>query len=162
MAKAGTNATEDCIFLAVDESYRVTIPQQFAKKTGWITGDQAIDAWLLVGSRDRVKLLSQAEVDTDAHVRDLRNRIAEASLPNESLIEFQEESLAVLPMRILRTEIRRRGRGRRLTLPMEVAVMMQVQPAGSKIAALFLSNHIEFWTVEAYSAACSKPLTQII
>jgi hypothetical protein len=107
-------------------------------------------------------LLSQAEVDTDAHVRDLRDRIAEASLPNESLIEFQEGSLAALPMRILRTEIRRRGRGRRLTLPLEVAVMMQIQPAESKIAALFLSNHIEFWTVEAYSAACSKPLIQII
>lgn len=162
MAKGGTDAAEDCIFLAVDESYRVTIPQRFAKKVGWITGDRAIDAWMLVGSRVRVKLLSQAEVDTDPRIRYLQDRIAEASLPNESLVEFQEDSLAVLPMRILRTEIRRRGRGWRLALPTAIAVMMRVQPAESDIAALFLSDHVEFWTIEAYSAACSKPLIQII
>jgi hypothetical protein len=162
MAKYGTNETVECLILAVDGSYRITLPQPFARRVGWITGDQAVEAWVLVGSPGRSRLLSSAEAVGDPDVQALQEKIAEVSFPDQNLLEFQDETLAVLPLRLLQVQIRRRGQGWRLALPTPIAAIMQIHPAKRGIAALFLEGHIEFWAIETLRAAGSTALTEII
>ncbi|MFI5101790.1 MAG: hypothetical protein ACHP9V_00315 [Terriglobales bacterium] len=152
----------ECLILAVDESYRITLPQPFARRVGWITGDQAVEAWVLAGSSGRSRLLSSAEAISDPDMQAMQEKIAEVSGPDQSLLEFQDENLAVLPLRLMQVQIRRRGQGWRFALPTPIAAIMQIHPAKRGIAALFLQGHIEFWAIETLRAAGSKPLTEMI
>lgn len=162
MAKYGTNGIVECLVVAVDKSYRITLPQPFVQRVGWIAGGQPVEAWVLLGNRGRSRLLSSAEAINDPDVQALQEKIAETSVQNLSLLEFQDEDLAVLPLRLLQVQIRRRGQGWRLALPTPIAAIMQIRPAKRGIAALFLQGHIEFWAMEALRAAGSKPLTEIV
>jgi hypothetical protein len=162
MAKYGTYDIVECLVVAVDKSYRITLPQPFARRVGWITGDQPVEGWVLMGSPGRSRLLSSGEVTSDPDVQALQEKIAEIPVQNLSLLEFQDEDLAVLPLRLLQVQIRRRGQGWRLALPTPIAAIMQIRPAKRGIAALFLQGHIEFWAMERLRTAGSKPLTEII
>ena len=162
MAKTGTDQEIECLVLAVDKSYRITLPQPFARRVGWIAGDQPVEAWVLSGSTGRSRLLSSAEVVSDPDMQALREKISEISVQNPGLLEFQEDELVVLPLRLLQVQIRRRGPGWRLALPTPIAAIMQIRPGKRGIAALFLQGHIEFWAMETLSEAGSKPLSEII
>jgi hypothetical protein len=155
--------TLECIILRVGDSYRVTLPQPFAKRVGWITGDQSHKGWMLVGGPGRCRLLSAAEVDNDPNLQSLRNRIAaEVAAPNPDSLEFQDETLAGLALRLVPVEIKPRPPGWRLALPTPIAAIMQIRPQESDVAAVFLQDHIEFWTIGTLRASVTTPLTQII
>ena len=149
--------------LSVDESYRITLPQSFCKRVGWIDGDQPRNGWLLLGSPGRCRLLSGTEADSDPNLQSLRSRImAELSIPNPNSLEFQDDPLAALALRLVSVEITPRKPGWRLTLPRVIAAIMHIRPKESDIAALFLHKHIELWTIETLRSAVTAPLTQII
>jgi hypothetical protein len=88
-------------------------------------------------------LLSAAEVISDPDIQALQEKIPEVSVPDPTALESQDENLAVLPLRLLQVQIRRRGQGWRLALPTLIAAMMQIHTAKRGIAGLLLQGHIE-------------------
>jgi hypothetical protein len=149
--------------LRVDESCRIRLPQPHLKRVGWITGDQSLDGWLLVGSPGRCRLISAAEVDTDTTLRSLRSRIAEElDSPSASAIEFSNASSVALALRLVPAQIARHEGGWRLTIPKPVAAVMRISPGESDVAALSFHGNIEIWTIEALTSAIAVPLREII
>jgi hypothetical protein len=147
----------------VDESYRIILPQPLLSQVHWITGSQPINAWLLIGNAGRCRVLSAAELETDPDLQSLQSRIVDELTPSGSgLLEFRDAISATLPLRLIPIKIKRHGPRWRLALPRHVAAMMQLRPQESDIAALFLDEHIELWTIETLKAAVNTPLTQII
>jgi hypothetical protein len=149
--------------LKVDRDYRIVLPQSFVQHASWITGDQALTGWLLVGIAGRCRLLSPAELDTDQDLQSLRTRIvADRNTQNSSALEFHEERLVVLPLRLVAVQITPPGPVWRLKLPKPIAVILQIRPGESEVAALFVQDHIELWTIETLRSSMITPLTQII
>jgi len=154
--------SEPCI-LSVDESCRVTLPLSLSKRTGWISGEQSHNGWLLMGNSGRCRLFSAVEVDSDPDLQSLRARIsAELGASNRNSLEFQDEVFAALVLRLSPVEVKPRGPGWRVALPRHIAAIMQIRPNESEVAALFLQGHIELWTIETLRSAVAPPLTRIL
>jgi hypothetical protein len=128
-----------------------------------MTGVQALDGWLLVGSADRCRILSSSELDSDPELQKLQSNITdEINTSNDSVLEFREASIAALPLRLIPIEINRYGSRWRLVIPQVVAVSMRIRPAQSDVAALFLDGHIELWTIEILRTAFDHSLSQLL
>ncbi len=159
-----TQANSEASILAVEASYRIRLPQPLCKRLSWIVGDQPLTAWLLLGSPGRCRLVSAAEVDSDPALQSLKARIAEElDARSTSALEFQGEVSAALIVRLLQVQLtRHETSGWRLTLPRPIAAIMQLHPSESSLAAFFLQDHIELWTMETLRSSVSTPLTEII
>ena len=139
------------------------ISQGLLKKAGWIVDSQAQECWLLVGSPGRCRLLSGNEVDTDPNLRSLQASIdSEVKTPNSNALEFRDDTLLALGLRLLRIEITPPGPGWRITLPKPLAAIMQIRPKESEVALLFIQGHIEIWNMENLRKSVTTPLTEIV
>lgn len=128
-----------------------------------MTGDQALDGWLLVGSADRCRILSTGELSSDPELQKLQSNLAdEINTSSDSVLDFREASFAALPFRLVPIEIKRYGSRWRLVIPQIVAVPMRIRPAQSDVAAFFLDGHIELWTIEMLRAAFDHSLSQLL
>ncbi|HLM80240.1 MAG TPA: hypothetical protein VK302_06365 [Terriglobales bacterium] len=153
----------ECSILAVGEDLRVKLPQSMLQRTDWIAGEEPVNGWLLVGGPGRCRLLSAAEVDNDPSYQALLARIAaELSAPNANALEFHDEVSVALAVRLVPVRIAPPKPGWRLTLPGPIAAIMQIRPGESDIAALFIHDHIELWTIETLRSSVTPPLTEII
>jgi hypothetical protein len=149
--------------LRVEDSYRVRLPQPLLRRVSWIKGDKPIPGWLLLANPGRCRLLAAAEVDEDSSLRLLRERItAESRIPFTSALEFRDQVSMALAVRLLPIQITPPDPGWRLTLPRPIAAIMQVRPGESELAAGFIQNHIEFWTMETLRSAVSTPLADLL
>jgi hypothetical protein len=147
----------------VDESNRIVLPPQFTARVDWIAGEQALDGWLLVGSADRCRILSNEELGSDSELQKLQARITdEINAPIESLLDFREVEATALPLRLAPIEIKRHSTRWRLVIPQVVAVAMKIQPAQSDLVTLFLDGHIELWTVDTLRTAFNYSLAQLL
>jgi hypothetical protein len=142
----------------------VRLPQPLCRRTGWINGEQTIAAWILVAGPKRCRLLSAAEVAEDEDLRQLQGRIAiETTAAPGRLLEFKDEGSAALAQRLLSIQIApHETSGWRFTLPRVLASVMRVRPRESDLAALFVQEHIELWTIDALSSAVSGALTELL
>jgi hypothetical protein len=150
--------------LAVEASYRVRLPQPLCTRVGWIAGEQPIEAWLLVANAGRCRLLSEAEFNENADLRLLRARIvSETTALSTRSLEFRDEVSVALAQRLLAIQITpHETSGWRFTLPRVLAAIMRVSPKQSDLAALFVQEHIEIWTIDALTSAVSGTLTEIV
>jgi len=149
--------------LRVEASYRIRLPQPLLHRVGWIAGNRAVDAWLLLGSADRCRLFSASEVDTDPELKMLQARIAaELETAGANSLEFRDEVSLMLALRFLPVKITPPEPGWRLTLPRTIAAIMQLRPKESEVAALFFQNHIELWTVGLMRSAMNTPIVDIV
>jgi hypothetical protein len=149
--------------VAVGSDLRIKIPKSLLPLASWITGDQPVSAWLLVGSPGRCRLLSATEVDANPNLSSLRDRIAtELNTPSNNALEFRDKTSVALAVRLVPVRITPPDPGWRLALPGLIAAIMQIRPGESEIAALFVHGHIELWTIETLRAAVTTPLTEII
>jgi hypothetical protein len=153
----------DCTILRVDKDYRIFLPQVLLRRIGWLTEAQSRQAWLLVGSPGRCRLLSAAEVESDPNLRSLRASIdTELNAASVNVLEFRDEGLVTLALRLLSVEISPPGPGWRLTLPKPLAAIMQIHPKQSDVALLLFGEHIEIWTMETLRSSVATPLLEII
>ena len=151
------------LVVKVDTSYRIVLPAALSKLVPWIVGDELLFGWLLMGSPGRYKLLSPAEIESDAATQSLRNRIgAELSAGGGSMLEFHDEASLALALRLVQVRIAPPDPGRRLTLPKVVAAMMQIRPGETDLAVWFLHGHIELWTIETLRSAATPQLSDFI
>lgn len=128
-----------------------------------MTGVQALDGWLLVGSADRCRILSCSELDCDPELQKLQSNITnEINASSDSVLDFREATMAALPLRLVPIEINRFGSRWRLVIPQVVAVPMRIRAVHSDIVALFLDGHIELWTIEMLRAAFDHPLSLLL
>lgn len=149
--------------LRVEESYRIRLPQPLSRRVAWITGSEPVPGWLLVGSPGRCRLLAASEVGNDPNLQSLRTRIAtEASTRGTNRLEFHDEVSVALAARLLEVQITPPEPGWRLTLPRPIAAIMQVRPKESDVAAVFVQEHIEIWTIETLRSSVSRSLTEIL
>jgi hypothetical protein len=133
------------------------------QRLAWISGDEPQKGWLLVGGPDRCRLLSGAEVNNDPSYRSLQASIeVELAMHNVNSLEFRDEAMAALPLRLLPVEVNPRGPGWRLTLPKLIAAIMQIRPKESEVALLYVQEHIEIWTIEALRSSVTAPLGEIV
>jgi hypothetical protein len=150
--------------LAVEASYRIRFPQPLCRRVGWIVGEQVLAAWLLLADSGRCRLLSSTEVVSDPDLHSLKARIAgELNARSIGILEFQNEVSVALTLRLVEIQItRHETSGWRFTLPRTVAAIMQVRPNQSEVAAIFVQDHIEFWTIEKLKAAVDVPIMEIV
>jgi hypothetical protein len=150
--------------LAVEASYRIRLPQPLCRRVGWITGEQPLAAWLLLADSGRCRLLSSTEVGSDPDLQSLKARIAEElSARNTGILEFQSEVSVALTLRLAEIQVtRHETSGWRLTLPRTMAAILQVRPNQSEVAAIFVQDHIELWTIEKLKAAVNAPMIEIV
>jgi hypothetical protein len=149
--------------LAVEESYRIRLPQPLCQEVVWIMGKQ-ISAWLLLCRSDRCRLLSASEVENDPDLKLLRARVTEKRAEGDAgPFEFQDAASVVLRLRLLQIQLNRHETsGWRFTLPRPIAAIMQLRPSESSLIALIVQDHIELWTVEAMRSAVDIPLADIL
>jgi len=146
----------------MDKSYRVVLPVALLQQVSWISGEDPILAWLLVGNSGRCKLLSAAEVESDGSARSLRARIRdELHTRSESILEFHDEESLALSLRLVQVRIAPPEPGRRITLPKLLVSLMQLRPGESEVALWFVHEHVELWTIEALRSAIARPLMAI-
>lgn len=149
--------------MKVGRDYRIVLPQSLLRRAGWISGGEPLKAWLLVGGPGRCRLMSSAEFEKDPGCLSLQAAVeAEADHPAESGIEFRDETLVALGMRLFPIEIAPPGPGWRLTLPRTLAAIMQISPQVSSVALLFADEQMEIWTLETLRASVAPPLAEII
>jgi|SRR5271170_2492331 len=149
--------------LRVEESYRIRLPQPLLRRLGWVTGDEPVSGWLLLANPGRCRLLSASEVEEDPDLKSLLARIAvESGLGLKSALEFHDEVSVALTTRLMPVQITPPDPGWRLTLPRPIAAIMRVRPKESDIAARFIQNHIELWTIEMLRSAVSPSLLDIL
>jgi hypothetical protein len=153
----------ECSILRVEASFRIRLPQSLSRRVGWITGDRPVSAWLLLGSPERCRLLSETEVEADHNLKSLLERInAEVNTSGATLIDFHDEASIALALRLLPVQITPPRPGWRLTLPREIAAIMGLRPGESDLAALFTQSHVEFWTIKGLRSAVGPSLTEIL
>jgi hypothetical protein len=149
----------ECSIVKIDQSYRFVLPQALSRSIGWLRGDDAVSALLLLGGPGRCRLLSEAEAESDASCRFLRSIPDAGEL--RSLADFDEAATETLGLRLHSVEISPPGPGWRLTIPRALAAIMQIEPKES-IALLTLHKRIEIWTIGELRAAVASPLSDII
>lgn len=161
MEEQGTS--NEASIIAVEASYRIRLPQPLCKLTGWIAGKEPLTAWLLMGRPGRCRLFSETEANGDPHLQPLRAAIAAVlNAPSTSSIEFLSEASVALTVRFAEVELKRHETsGWRLTVPRPIAAIMRLRPEESSVAALFVQEHIELWTIGALESAANTPLADI-
>jgi hypothetical protein len=153
----------ECTILKVEKDYRIFLPQSLLRRAGWISGSKALEAWLLVGGSGKSRLMSAAEFEKDPACLSLKAAIEmEAGKPAGSGIEFRDDALVALGMRLFQIEITPPGPGWRLALPRTLAAIMQIHPGETSVALLLLPHNIEIWTLETLRASVNVPLAEII
>ncbi|MGA9542278.1 MAG: hypothetical protein WBQ85_01830 [Candidatus Sulfotelmatobacter sp.] len=108
-------------------------------------------------------MLSASEVQEDPALKSLLARIAvESSVGLNGTLEFHDEASVALTTRLMPVQITPPDPGWRLTLPRPIAAIMRVKPRESDLAARFVQNHLELWTIEMLRSAVSLPLLDIL
>lgn len=149
--------------LKVEESYRIRLPQPVLHHLPWVAGDKPVSGWLLLANPGRCRLLSASEVQEDLSLRSLLARITVGSgVALASVLDFHDEVSVALSTRLMPVQVTPPEPGWRLTLPRPIAAIMRVRPKESELAARFIQNHIEFWTIEALRSAVSTPLLDLL
>jgi hypothetical protein len=158
------DSKQEAKIISVEASYRVRLPQPLCRQVVWIAGSKPLAAWLLVGSSGRCRLLSALELGTDPQLRALKDAISSSAAERAtSVVEFEEESQVALGQRLLEIQLTlHKTSGWRFTLPRVLAAIMQLSPKESEVAALFVEDHIELWTIDTLREAVSVPLSEIV
>jgi hypothetical protein len=152
----------ECSILKVDRSCRILLSKDILERAGWVPGDEPLKGWIVVGGPGRCRLLSSAEFEGDKGCLALKAAIdAELDQPTGSAIEFRDDALAVLGVRLIPIEIAPPGPGWRITLPRCLIEITRIRPGESSVALIFFHEHVEIWTLETLRAATAVPLAEL-
>jgi hypothetical protein len=145
------------------ESGRIGIPGHFATATGWIQGTEDIEAFLVMLTLGRYRLVSATEASEDSDFAALKDRIESSSRDvNSSALDFQEDSIATLGVRLIKTNLSPSGTEWRLTLPAVVTQILRTHPKRGSALLLMAGRYIEVWDTEVYRASFNTPLDEIV
>ena len=146
--------------LTADGFGRLPLPKDLARQIPWLKGDEAIDAWLFLLPPGRFRLLNEEEVLADPDLESIRAFIQgdRSEYPSEPS-SAQPPDLASLPVRLLKTTLRRHGPSWRIWMP---AITEIFAPAycdrNDFIVSLAPDGYWELWFTEAFRQAALGPL----
>jgi len=146
----------------IEKDYRIHIPKILLSGVGWVPENNK-GACVLVGDSGRCRLLSGGEVQHDPDCCRIREEIgAVLEEPLSSVLNFREESVTALPLRLLPVDIFPHGVGYRMTLPKLLTGIFQVCPGKDSVAVLVNQAHIEIWNLETLRIAVSRRLEELL
>ncbi len=148
------------IFVRVDSNRRIVIPTALSSVTACMTGNQPLDAWLLMNTPQRFRLISKADAENDLTVSRLIKMSSSAS--DAGPAEFEDAAVVALRARVRPVRLSRHDTGWRLTLPTIVAQLMQLDRGDSKLAILAVPPHIEIWSSDALASALKVPFGDLL
>src|SRR5580693_1558004 len=130
--------------MKVDRDGRVVIPQTTCEAVPWISGTGPLTAWLLMKAFGRSRLLSSQDVEANATLATLLDRISSASERGTTgPLDFEDEADVVLPARFVETRLSLSEVGWRLTLPRTIVSMWGLRPPGNEVCILISRGYIE-------------------
>lgn len=148
----------------VDESSnRVVIPPALLERTEWITGSSPIEVWLLIESPGRCRLICAQDLEKSPALTSLRATITatEEELPNDPL-DFEDSEFAVLPNRLLQTQLTPPPPAWRLSVPRILTELMHIAGENKTVVFLLSKGYLEIWSVSALTGAFGRPLKDIL
>jgi hypothetical protein len=126
----------------------------------WLKGDAPIDAWLLLISTGRFRLLNEGHVSADPDLESIRALIlGERPAQQGEPTSAQPDDLAALPVRLLKSTFRRHGSSWRISVPVMFEVFAPVNSDRNDFVALLTSDgYWEIWYTDALRLAALGPL----
>jgi len=143
-----------------DASNRIALPKHLSDRVSWIRGTESLQAWILLLTLGRYRLLSDGQVQSDPQLEPVRSLILEGTPAGASEPTHAEEPrCAAIVARLVPTLIAPPGPGWRISFPKAFDVFV---PAGCDRKAfsilLSLEGYLELWYTDVLRKAAVLPL----
>ena len=134
---------------------RIPLPKHLSDRLSWLTGSEAVPAWLWMISPGRYRLLSEKQVDSDPMLQPIREfMLRQELIPNEDPTVSTNLQEASVVARLQPTQLKLNKAYWRLSFP---AALDEFVPSGcdrKKFSILLsLSGYLEIWYTEILRAA---------
>ena len=160
MPRLEPNYAPKAFRLTADGYGRIPFPKDLAGQIPWLNGEGPIDAWLLVLPSGQFRLLREEDVQADPDLESIRafifeERPGEPSEPSSA----QAADLAALPVRLLKTTLRRHGSSWRIRMPAILEIFAPGDCDRNDFIALFSHDgYWDIWYTAAFRRAALGPL----
>lgn len=160
LSESGPSRKPDPIRFRGDGFGRITLPKDLCTQISWLSGEQPIDAWLLLLSDGRFGLLSKEEAEADSAL----DRLRVIALSGEAT-EKAEPSSAVSPeeaalvAKLMPITLKPRGQVWRFSIP---SIMEIFAPPSSDLLDFLAiwsdDGYWEIWYTETFKRAALGPI----
>ncbi|SRR5713101_794442 len=147
------------VHLSSDAANRITLPKHFSDRTPFC-GTQSFQAWLLLLTPGRYRLLTNEQVQNDQQLEPVRSLILEGkSTPATEPTCSEEPTRAAIVARLLPTTIAPQGSCWRISLPKAFDVFVPPDCDPKKFSIfLSLEGYWEIWYTDVLRRAVLVPL----
>ena len=146
--------------VTADASNRIPVPKPFTDRIEWIGGPEPIQAWLLLLSPGRFRLLSDRQVKGHPHLEPVRSLITEENFPDLTDPTLAEEPWrAVIVAKLLPASITPPGPVWRISFPRGFEVFVPPDCDRKALSLLFsLEGYLEIWYTDLLKKTVFHPL----
>jgi len=140
--------------VTADIGNRILLPKNLADRVKWLSGDQITHAWLFLVSPGRMRLLSDAEVDSDVALQSVRELvIAEEAPPAVAPTVAESCNSAAMVARLVPVAINA-SKGLRIAIPkaFEPFASPEMSPRAFSVL-VSLEGFLEIWSTDLLRAA---------
>jgi len=157
----GTIVRKEDLTVAKFERDRIRLPPRFVTLAA-LKGKSPLDCWLLVVKAGGYRLITPETQDEEGELTELLERYQEAGEPGGVFEGTDSDDQAAIRGKIIPCTASPRGPGWRIHIPRE-AKMLATDGATAKAVFLLLNaGHVEIWFPQAFQAAVSKPISQLL
>jgi hypothetical protein len=142
-----------------DPANRITLPKHCSHRAPF-QGSESFDAWLLLLSPGRYRLLTDEQVQSDPHLEPVRSLILEGKSPVPTEPTLAEEpTRAAIVARLLPTTISPQGPNWRISFPKAFDPFVPPECDAKEFSILFsLEGYWEIWYRDVLRRAVVLPL----
>ena len=144
---------------SADASNRIAFPKHLSDRTLWIQGPGTLDAWVLLVSSGRYRVLSDQQVQSDPQLEPVRSMILEgkSAAPTEPALA-EEPRRASIVARLVPTTIAPPGPGWRISFPKVFDEFAPSDCNRKAFSILFsLEGYLEIWYTDVLRKFASLP-----
>jgi hypothetical protein len=145
--------------VTADKYGRITLPKQFSDRLPWLTGSDEIQAWLLLLSLGRFRLLSDEQVQNDPLLEPVRSLVFDGK-PEVTAepTHADDPKSALIVARLLRAPIKPK-QGWRISFPSAFDVFRPPECDEKAFSLVFsLDGYLELWYTEIVRKVGVLPL----
>jgi hypothetical protein len=148
------------VHLTADTYGRITMPKLYSDAERWIQGTESLQAWLLLVSQGRLRLLSDDQVQRDPLLEPVRLLVLEGRPAALTEVTFTEEpKRAALVARLLPTVVSPPGPGWRISIPKAFDIFAPSDSDAKAFSILMsLEGYLEIWYTDVLRRAGILPL----
>jgi|ERR1700722_9667047 len=141
--------------VTADAYNRITVPKHLSDCVSWLNGNDTLQAWLLLMSVGRYRLLSDHQVQSDPALEPIRSLILEGkSVSTADPMHAEEPRRAAILARLAPTAVSPPGPGWRISFPKSLGVFVPPECDQKAFTVLFsLEGYLEIWNTEILKRA---------